>query len=245
MGFGKALADFGMQAAGEFAGAGIQSLFSGQAEDKAWERQKIIMRNRHQWEMEDLRKAGLNPILTATKGIGGGAPGVSIPPRSQPSHLDWVAARKLEAETELLREKSESERISRTEMSARAGLLGAQTEKVPYEVGLADAQAQESAARRAVYLVDELVRIGEVDLNSARATETRERTKLVIQQAETEIQRARELQASGDLKGAEAKLKAYEMKFYEALESTLGDLGVGSARVIGPVLGRIWQMLTR
>lgn len=33
--------------------------------------QKESMQNRHQWEVEDLRKAGLNPILSATNSAGG------------------------------------------------------------------------------------------------------------------------------------------------------------------------------
>lgn len=37
-----------------------------------WKHQKEVMKNRHQWEVEDLRKAGLNPILSAG---GSGSPG--------------------------------------------------------------------------------------------------------------------------------------------------------------------------
>lgn len=46
---------------------------------KAWRRQREAAQNAHQWEVEDLRKAGLNPILSATGGSGASAGSASVP----------------------------------------------------------------------------------------------------------------------------------------------------------------------
>lgn len=47
----------------------------------SWKHQKEAMQNRHQWEVADMRKAGLNPILSATggSGAGGNAPTIVAP----------------------------------------------------------------------------------------------------------------------------------------------------------------------
>ena len=47
----------------------------------SWKHQKEVMQNRHQWEVDDMRKAGLNSILSATGGSGasGNAPTIVAP----------------------------------------------------------------------------------------------------------------------------------------------------------------------
>lgn len=71
MGFGLAGVIGG---AANFGSSALSAYFS-------WKHQKEVMKNRHQWEVEDMRKAGLNPILSATGGSGapGNAPIVEAP----------------------------------------------------------------------------------------------------------------------------------------------------------------------
>lgn len=83
MGFGWAEAIGGVA---NFGSSALSSYFS-------WKHQKEVMKNRHQWEVDDLRKSGLNPILSATggSGVAGNAPVISAP--------DIAGAMKAGAET--------------------------------------------------------------------------------------------------------------------------------------------------
>lgn len=70
--------------AGAVIGAGSSIWSSNKANSAAFEMQansinaqRESMQNRHQWEVEDLRKAGLNPILSATNSAGGSISGAT------------------------------------------------------------------------------------------------------------------------------------------------------------------------
>lgn len=76
----------GISAAGSYLGAQKQASAASHvnAQQIAWQRE--AMQNRHQWEVEDLRKAGLNPILSANAGASTGGAGF------HPSVPDYMTA---------------------------------------------------------------------------------------------------------------------------------------------------------
>jgi hypothetical protein len=81
---------------------GISGIFSA---NKAYTRQKEMMRNAHQWEVQDLRKAGLNPILSATGGSGASA---SSPLGSDTIDMDLASAAQMKKQLSLNEKQTES-----------------------------------------------------------------------------------------------------------------------------------------
>lgn len=80
---------------------------------KAWRRQRESMQNQHQWEVEDLKKAGLNPILSATgSSVSGGfsSPYVSGSLGQSASAMESSSSVKEQAETARELSKSEIEK---------------------------------------------------------------------------------------------------------------------------------------
>lgn len=66
------------QITGHIANKATDFLFSNYQANKAWSRQKQAAQSAHQWEVADLRAAGLNPILSATGGNGANLPSVAV-----------------------------------------------------------------------------------------------------------------------------------------------------------------------
>lgn len=64
-------------AADKFVGGAIDHYYNRKNMDYQAKIQEHQYRNRYQWATEDMKKAGLNPILAATSGIAGSMPGVS------------------------------------------------------------------------------------------------------------------------------------------------------------------------
>lgn len=107
-------------------GAGIASNFLGgimgnnsakKAAKAQMEFQLSVLKNRHLWEVQDLRRAGLNPILSANGG-GPGAPGASYTPQNVGAGVD-------SAITSASSRKLMAEQVLATNASAKASLATA------------------------------------------------------------------------------------------------------------------------
>lgn len=66
------------QVAGQVLNKASDFLIGNYHANKAWSRQKQAAQSAHQWEVADLRAAGLNPILSATGGNGANLPSVAV-----------------------------------------------------------------------------------------------------------------------------------------------------------------------
>lgn len=103
-------------------------LFSNYQANKAWSRQKQAAQSAHQWEVADLKAAGLNPILSATGGNGANLPSVAVAQNANseaPNILGMMSVYQgirnqeqqehvLKAQEELLKTQAERERDSAT-----------------------------------------------------------------------------------------------------------------------------------
>lgn len=105
------------QVAGELLDSGL-SIYNAR---QAWLRQKEAMQNAHQWEVADLRKAGLNPILSATGGSGASTGGLNSPmPTSNFSGGIGNAFQAMKLGNELDQQKASIELTRQQTATARA-----------------------------------------------------------------------------------------------------------------------------
>ena len=136
MGFGGI---FG-QIAGHVANKATDFLFGNYQANKAWSRQQQAAQSAHQWEVADLRAAGLNPILSATGGNGANLPSVAVAQNANseaPNIIGMMSAlqgirnqeqqeRVLKAQERLVQTQADREIDSATNLRAQTAQINTQ-----------------------------------------------------------------------------------------------------------------------
>lgn len=112
--------------AANLGGSAVSAYFS-------WKHQKEVMKSRHQWEVEDLRKAGLNPILSAGgQGAPGNAPIVEAP------DVAGAAAKAVEAslgksQEDLIKAQTQQSTSSARQAESQTALNKTEEKRVGFE----------------------------------------------------------------------------------------------------------------
>lgn len=107
-------------------GSAVSAYFS-------WKHQKEVMKNRHQWEVEDLRKAGLNPILSAG---GSGSPGNA--PIIEAPDIAGASAKAVEAslgksQEELIKAQTQQSTSAARQAESQTALNKTEEKRVGFE----------------------------------------------------------------------------------------------------------------
>lgn len=148
-------------AAGDIGGAFLQNEFNkGRMKDQ-YMYAKQMYENRYQWQMEDMRKAGLNPMLSANIGAGGVA-NVGLPSSTAPmagssavnaykmneaNKLLRAEIKKKKAETSMLNHQSLSEFFRGAQEAERVHSAKAEAQLKQIEAALASKYGLGALAR--------------------------------------------------------------------------------------------------
>lgn len=119
---------------GSAAGAGVQGMFSSAQSKAQMAFQEKSYRNRYQWAVEDLVKAGLNPKLAVQQSQGSGLSG-AMGSISQPDFVYGAStARRLKEEVGLLAEqrRTQSQIADKAEVDARRARRADSIESASY-----------------------------------------------------------------------------------------------------------------
>lgn len=229
------LSDVGGSIAGSIFGSAVQGHYNSAAaaQQNAWNVENY--KHRYQWAMEDMRNAGLNPILAATNGIGGSIAGASAASIGMPdiagniSSARGVSASSKQAKVaeHLSTSQIEKNIADAKSSAANAGLATANTTNaglqnkilqndVDFKTKTFDQRVQFEFDRMKAE-IDNLHKLGQMyDANSLNATASALRAN-----------------SAAAFDNVQTELAGYERDFYKSL----GDFGA-DAKVMGPAIGK-------
>lgn len=221
--------------AGSIFGSAVQGHYNSAASAQQNEWNVENYKHRYQWAMEDMRNAGLNPILAATNGIGGSIAGASAASIGMPDIAGNISsARGVSA---VSKQAKVAEHLSTSQIekniadakssAANAGLATANTTNaglqnkilqndVDFKTKTFDQRVQFEFDRMKAE-IDNLHKLGQMyDANSLNATASALRAN-----------------SAAAFDNIQTELAGYERDFYKSL----GDLGA-DAKVMGPAIGK-------
>lgn len=229
------LGDVAGSIAGSIFGSAIQGHYNSAASAQQNEWNVENYKHRYQWAMEDMRNAGLNPILAATNGIGGSIAGSSAASIGMPDIAGnissargvSVASKQAKVAEHLSASQIEKNIADAKSSAANAGLATANTTNaglqnkilqndVDFKTKTFDQRVQFEFDRMKAE-IDNLHKLGQMyDANSLNATASALRAN-----------------SAAAFDNVQTELAGYERDFYKSL----GDLGA-DAKVIGPAIGK-------
>lgn len=200
-------------------GLGFGSFIGGQqaaaSQEQAWRNTKVMMKNRHQWEVEDLIAAGLNPILSAHT-----APSMG----PSPAPVDRVSPMEVVGKG-----------VEQMVGSAKAGATmkaGIRTAKATAGITESESERMKSVARAAPYVKDTAVAQSREAFSAAEiAFQNSREAKYDAQIKKTQVHRA-QLDERYDRAVIPGKLT------YPFKEAPIGEWGRFINRVIRQLTGR-------
>jgi len=202
-----AAADFGAGMLGT-AGAIWQNYQAGREADeqRAWEER--MANSAYQRQVADMKKAGLNPILAATKGGGADTPNVGMPQLTNPTQ-NLGEGLSSAARFALLEKPDVDSQIHQRE---------AQTDLAKQQAGLASAQTLSAEAARIKTELDSAITLYELEhIKPEEKNRIREQIKNLQAEWHAIHARRRESEASAKAADARARLTEEQTKIFAAI----------------------------
>ncbi len=152
----------GFGAVGAIGGAIAQPIAAHFAQKRQHKYIKKYMKNKYQWMVDDLRAAGLNPILAYNNQPSMGQPG--IPSIAGGQGATAISAMKLKSELRMLDASAKKMEAEAAQAQSRAALNIGQAKKVRLEVS--EFKPSVGGVARRVLMSDEAKRAGELVLQA-------------------------------------------------------------------------------
>ena len=196
------------------------------AQANAWNVENY--KHRYQWAVEDMRRAGLNPILAATNGIGGSISGASAASVGMSDIGSTMNSAKAASAAERQAKNAEHLAISQIDKNvAEADSVRQSTHGTVLQNGIL---ANDLNLREQTYEK----RLGyELEKMNLELENLRLQGSYLSSGVLTNIASANRANSAAAFDNVQAELAGYERDFYKSL----GDLGA-DAKVMGPAIGK-------